>query len=170
MKKSIFVRAMMASASVIMIVGVLLMANLLTTEEERNSINVHINESSQKTLEFKDLCLLPGESCEYTIKLNGERSKQYDLSFDFIDVEEEKTLKDFARVRIDAGGDVICDELLADAFESEDIVASIDFENEKNTEILIVYYLPIDVGNEAKNAEAVFELRLTAKTNEVLYE
>ncbi|MBR2479065.1 MAG: hypothetical protein IKB47_01500 [Clostridia bacterium] len=170
MKKSIFVRAMMASASVIMIVGVLLMANLLTTEEERNSINVHINESSEKTLEFKDLFLLPGESCEYTIKLNGERSKQYDLSFDFIDVEEEKTLKDFARVRIEAGGDVICDELLADAFESENIVASIDFENEKNTEILIVYYLPIDVGNEAKNAEAVFELRLTAKTNEALYE
>lgn len=160
----------MASASVIMIVGVLLMANLLTTEEERNSINVHINESSEKTLEFKDLFLLPGESCEYTIKLNGERSKQYDLSFDFIDVEEEKTLKDFARVRIEAGGDVICDELLADAFESENIVASIDFENEKNTEILIVYYLPIDVGNEAKNAEAVFELRLTAKTNEALYE
>lgn len=160
----------MASASVIIIVGVLLMANLLTTEEERNSINVHINESSEKTLEFKDLFLLPGESCEYTIKLNGERSKQYDLSFDFIDVEEEKTLKDFARVRIEAGGDVICDELLADAFESENIVASIDFENEKNTEILIVYYLPIDVGNEAKNAEAVFELRLTAKTNEALYE
>ena len=144
--------------------------DLLTTEEERNSINVHINESSEKTLEFKDLFLLPGESCEYTIKLNGERSKQYDLSFDFIDVEEEKTLKDFARVRIEAGGDVICDELLADAFESENIVASIDFENEKNTEILIVYYLPIDVGNEAKNAEAVFELRLTAKTNEALYE
>ena len=170
MKKSIFVRAMMASASVIMIVGVLLMANLLTTEEERNSINVHINESSEKTLEFNDLCLLPGESCEYTIKLSGERSKQYDLSLAFTDVDEEKTLKDFVRVRIESGGETVSDELLADAFESEDIVLPIDFENGKNTEILIVYYLPIDVGNEAKNAEAFFELKLTAKTNEVLYE
>jgi hypothetical protein len=26
----------------------------------------------------------------------------------------------------------------------------------------MVYYLPVDIGNEAKNAEAVFELLLTA--------
>ena len=34
----------------------------------------------------------------------------------------------------------------------------------------IVYYLPIDVGNEAKNAVAVFELHLTAYNEEVDHE
>ena len=170
MKKRIFMWIVMTVSSVITIVGIVLMANMMATEEERNAINVYINESTEKTLEFKDLCLLPGESCEYTIKLSGERSKQYDLSLAFTDVDEEKTLKDFVRVRIEAGDETVCDELLADAFKGEDIVLSVDFENGKNTEILIVYYLPIDVGNEAKNAEAFFELKLTAKTNEVLYE
>ena len=36
------------------------------------------------------------------------------------------------------------------------------FGEDKNTEFQIVYYLPIDVGNEAKNAEALFGLMLTA--------
>ena len=170
MKKRIFMWIVMVAASVITITGIVLMAELMATEEERNAINVYINESAEKTLEFKDLCLLPGGSCEYAIKLSGERSKKYDLNLAFTDVDEEKTLKDFVRVRIEAGDETVCDELLADAFKGEDIVLSVDFENGKNTEILIVYYLPIDVGNEAKNAEAFFELKLTAKTNEVLYE
>ena len=37
-----------------------------------------------------------------------------------------------------------------------------DFRENKNTELKVIYYLPLDVGNEAKNAEAIFELQLTA--------
>ena len=48
------------------------------------------------------------------------------------------------------------------AFEKEKIVLPVDFDEGENTELKIVYYLPLDVGNEAKNAEAVFELLLTA--------
>ena len=81
---------------------------------------------------------------------------------DFVDTDEEKTLKKYARVKIVADGEVISDELLADAFEKEKIVLPVDFDDKKNTELKIVYYLPLDVGNEAKNAEAVFELLLTA--------
>ena len=90
------------------------------------------------------------------------KEKQYDLSLDFIETEE-KTLKHFARVQIVANGDVVCDELLATVFEDEDIILPIDFtEDNKSIELKIVYYLPIEIGNEAKNAEAVFELLLTA--------
>ena len=31
-----------------------------------------------------------------------------------------------------------------------------------NTELTVEYYMPIEIGNEAKNAEAHFELHLTA--------
>ena len=65
-------------------------------------------------------------------------------------------------MKIVANGEVISDELLADAFEKEKIVLPVDFDEGENTELKIVYYLPLDVGNEAKNAEAVFELLLTA--------
>jgi hypothetical protein len=65
-------------------------------------------------------------------------------------------------VKIISGDEVICDELLAKVFEDDDIVLPVDFAEDKNTELKIVYYLPVDIGNEAKNAEAVFELLLTA--------
>ena len=44
-------------------------------------------------------------------------------------------------------------------FEAENINLPVDFSEGKNTELKITYYLPIDIGNEAKNAEAIFELR-----------
>ena len=61
-----------------------------------------------------------------------------------------------------ANGNVVCDELLADAIEDDNIVFPVDFEANDKNEIKIVYYLPLDVGNEAKKAEAQFELILTA--------
>ena len=75
---------------------------------------------------------------------------------------EEGTLKHYARVKILANDEVLHDELLATAFENDNIVIPIDFRKDKNTELKIVYYLPLEVGNEAKNTEAVFELQLTA--------
>ena len=87
--------------------------------------------------------------------------KKYDLSLDFVEIGN-KSLKNFAYVKIISNGDVVCDKLLATVFEDQDVVLPVDFNEGKNTEITIVYYLPIDVGNEAKNAEAAFELLLTA--------
>ena len=49
--------------------------------------------------------------------------------------------------------------------EDEKITLSVDFAAEKNAELKIVYYLPLDVGNEAKNAEGMFELQFTASAD-----
>ena len=75
---------------------------------------------------------------------------------------KEKTLKNFARVKIISNGETVHDELLASAFDSEDLKLTVNFAKKRNTELSIVYYLPIEVGNEAKNAEADFEIHLTA--------
>ena len=71
-------------------------------------------------------------------------------------------MKNYARVKIFANGEVVSDEQLADAFENEKIILPVDFDEGKNTELKIVYYLPLEVGNEAKKAEAFFELLLKA--------
>jgi hypothetical protein len=57
---------------------------------------------------------------------------------------------------------VVYDDLLVNTLEDKNILFSVDFREDKNTEFRIVYYLPIDVGNEAKNAEALFGLMLKA--------
>lgn len=161
MPKSKLMRIILVAGSVLIIVGVSLMGWMLETEDERGVIEVKLEDGKTESLAFEDLTLVPGEECEYIIQLEKTSASKYDIELDFVETEE-KTLKNYARVKIVANGEVISDELLADAFEKEKIVLSVDFDNGKNTELKVVYYLPIDVGNEAKKAEAVFELLLTA--------
>ena len=161
MPKSNLMRIILIVGSVLIIVGVSLMTWMLVTEDDRNNIEVNLSDGKTEAIAFEALSLVPGEQCEYTVTLKSEQAKKYDLTLDFVETEE-KTLKHYARVKIIANGETVCDELLADAFEKDDIVLPVDFSEGKNIELTIVYYLPIDVGNEAKRAEAVFELLLTA--------
>lgn len=161
MPKSKLMRIILIAGSTLIIVGVSLMGWMLATEDERDVIEVKLDNGKTESLIFEDLTLVPGEECEYTIQLKKSGVSKYNMKLDFVEIEE-KTLKNYARVKIVTNGEIICDELLATVFESENIALPVDFDEEKNTELKIVYYLPIEVGNEAKNAEAVFELLLTA--------
>lgn len=162
MPKSKLMRIILIAGSVLIIVGVSLMGWMLATEDERGVIEVKLEDGKTESLAFEDLTLVPGEECEYIIKLEKSGASKYDLELDFVDTDEEKTLKNYARVKILANGEVVSDELLADAFENEKIILPVDFDEGKNTELKIVYYLPLEVGNEAKKAEAFFELLLKA--------
>ena len=162
MPKSNLMRIILIAGSVLIIVGVSLMGWMLATEDERGVIEVKLEEGKTESLVFEDLSLVPGEECEYTVQLKKTSTSKYDLELDFVDIDDEKTLKNYVRVKIVIDSEVIFDQLLADAFENEKIVLPVDFKKGENTELKIVYYLPLDVGNEAKNSEAVFELLLTA--------
>lgn len=161
MTRSLFMRIVLIVSSALIIVGCSLMGWMMATEDERNAMEVKLSDGATETIEFEALGLIPGEQCEYTVVLKSDNADKYDLTLDFVETEE-KTLKNFAKVKILAGDTVVCDELLANVFEGEDIVLSVDFESKENTELTIVYYMPIEVGNEAKNAEACFNLVLTA--------
>ncbi len=161
MPKSKLIRILLIVGSVLIIVGVSLIGWMQATEEERNVIQVHLEDGKTQSVAFENLSLIPGEACEYTVKLEKSGGDPYELKLDFVETKEG-ALKNFARVKLIANGETVCDELLATIFESEDITLSVDIGEKKNTELNIVYYLPIEIGNEAKNAEAIFELLLTA--------
>ena len=161
MSKIQLTRIILIVGSVLIIVGTLLTTWMLTTEEDRNNIEINLSDKTTEAIKFESLRLVPGEQCEYIITLKRDNADEYDLMLDFVETEE-KTLKNYVRVKIIANVETVCDELLADAFEKDNIVLPINFDEKKNSEIKIVYYLPIEVGNEAKNAEAVFELLVTA--------
>ena len=163
MPKSKLMRIILIAASALIVVGVSIWGWIAATEEERNVIEIKLRSGETESVRFEDLSLVPGEQFEYTLKLEKERASQYDLSLVFVELEE-KTLKNFAYVKIISNdGTVVYDELLADAFARErSIDLSVDFRENKNTELKVIYYLPLEVGNEAKNAEAIFELQLTA--------
>ena len=161
MPRSKLMRIILIGGSMLILVGVALMGWMYTNGDEKGEIVVKLEDGITELVEFEQLSLVPGEECEYTVKLKKKDQDKYKLKLDFNETEE-KTLKNFARVKILSNGERVYDELLATAFENDEIILPVDFAEEKNTELKIVYYLPLDVGNEAKNAEAIFELLLTA--------
>lgn len=154
-------RIMMLLVSVLLLGGAVLLGWLAATEEERHEMKVNLDSEETQTIRFDALSLIPGESCEYTVSLRGDRAQSYDVHLDFTETQE-KTLKNYARVAITVNGETVCDELLATAFERDDIKFSAVFEDEKSVDLKITFYLPLEVGNEAKNAEALFDLLITA--------
>ena len=149
----------------------------LTTREKREKEidGVHYKfvtrEDFEKALENDELL----EHAEYNGNLYGtpagpvkemlDNGDKFDLSLDFAELRESP-LKNFLRVKIVTNDTVVYDELLADAFVDEPLVLPVDFTESKNIVLRIIYSLPEDVGNEAKNAEALFELIITASTEE----
>ena len=154
-------RTVLIAASALILIGVALMGWMLSNRDAKSEIVVRLADGKTELVEFEKLSLVPGEQCEYTVRLKKTDIDRYHLKLDFMETEE-KTLKNFARVKILSGSACIYDELLATAFEDDGIGFSVDFAKEQNTELKIVYYLLLDVGNEAKNAEAIFELLFTA--------
>ena len=163
-------RTIMAVLGATMIfIGVMLWNTMKNTEDERNNIEVYLYDGKTQVIEFESLSLVPGDECGYRVVLKDEHDDQYKLELDFRQ-GEESTLQNFARVKFVSSGVVIYDDLLANAIENDDMVLNVDFEKNKNTVIDIIYYLPIETGNEAKNAVAVFELYLEASNEEVDHE
>lgn len=162
MSKSKLMRSVLIIGSILIIVGVALMMWLLATEDERNNvIKISLDAGDSKPIEFEALCLLPGDECEYEVELIKGTTSTFYIDFNFVETGEG-TLKDYARVKVISAGNTLYDALLADAIDRENILFPVDFDKDQNTKFKVVYYLPIDVGNEAKNAEANFELILTA--------
>ena len=162
MTNSKFMRMALIPMSTLIIVGVLLFMYVMAVTEDREIIKIDLTEKRTQKVVFETLALVPGQSCEYNVAFASKPAKKYDLQLDFHE-NVEKNLKDFAYVRIESSnGEVIVDDLLATVFESEPIALSVDFEEEKNTELNIRYYLPLSVGNEAQGAEALFELNIIA--------
>lgn len=161
MPKSKLMRIILITGSLLIIIGVSLMTWMLATEDDRTVIRVSLDDGESKPIKFDALSLVPGDECEYSVKLVEGGSDEYDLKFDFVETGDG-ALKNYARVKIIVQGNVVYDDLLANSLENENISLPVDFDEGKNTEFQIVYYLPIDVGNEAKNAEALFGLLLTA--------
>ena len=162
MKSNKIMRVLLALSSLLLLAGILLTALIYHEKENKDVIKVKLSGGETETVNVEALSLTPGDSCEYTLELEDDNFAKYDLKLKFVDSAPEKTLKDYARVKIVSGETVVYDELLAKAFQNDKFVLPVDLNTGKNAKLKIVYYLPLEVGNEAKNAEASFKLLLTA--------
>lgn len=161
--KKTIINIMLIVMCVMILLGVGLSVYFLTAD--KHIIKVGIEPDTTKSIRFEELHLRPGESCEYTLSLSSEYEQAYRLSVCFEDQDPALTLKNYAYVRMETDGEVLCDDRLSEMFEGETIELMLDFTDGETNDIKIIYYMPEDVGNEAQSTEANFKLFVTA-TNE----
>lgn len=145
---------------ILIIIGLILMWWSLASANNKDVIKISVEDGLNQSVTFENLSMVPGDSCAYTLRLSSKYADRYTLYLDFEELEE-KTLKEFAYVRLQSDGQIIYDQLLKDAFVDDTISIPVDL-TQGHEEIEVIYYLPIEVGNEAKNAEAIFQLLITA--------
>ena len=133
---------------------------------DRGSDTIEVDLGKGGNVDFEDLAMLPGESTEYKIKLKGEVEAECDITLKFKEKGDNNTLKNFVYVRIEYEDEVVCDELLADVLDGKRIKLDGDFRDGKRDIIKITYYMPIEVENEAENAEADFSLQISVVNEE----
>ena len=162
MNKKTLSRVAMIMSSILIFILIFIFCFVAFPSSRKDVIKIKLSDGETECVRFESLAMVPGDSCDYNIKLlrdGGNRG--YNLYVKFVELED-RNLKNFARVKILSGDEIVYDSLLAEAFADGELVLPIDFQNGNNTEFKVSCYLPLEIGNEAKNAEAVFELQLTA--------
>lgn len=162
MKKNID-NILLICLGVAIIVAALFSAYLLTADQQR-MIRLVIEPEGAYMVSFENLSMIPGEPVNYTLVLEDELSENYHVCLQFVEREEaeETTLKFFTDVTIEVDGEVLCNQSLDQLFKGEQIDFVVALSQEDKKEISICYYMPEDVGNEAQNAKAEFDLLVTA--------
>ena len=147
-------------SSALILVGVALSVYFLVVSNGGDVIKIELEAGKDGEVVFDDLCMVPGEETGYTLELMYKGKADCKIKLDFNE-RAAGTLKNYAYVRIEAGGEVIYEKLLADALAEEAFDFPYELKEGEPQTIDIIYYMPESVGNEAADAEADFELLIT---------
>lgn len=136
--------------------------NIFNRNDGNHSVNVELEIGEGETVPFEKLGLVPGDSVTYDLYLSTSDGPTKTIYLEFYEIQDSP-LKDFVRVRILVNDEEICDELLGDLMDSGKIDFNMDLSVGDECKVTLVYYMPTEVGNEAANAEAWFDLCITAQ-------
>ena len=145
--------------AVLILCGVILTLLLMNDRVRGNVFDIGLD-GNISPIEFEGLKMVPGDSVEYKLAFKGRDAKEYNVNLNFADVDPDGTLKNFIRVKILSGETELYDELLADAMDGKTLGLKVNFKKAENTELKLVYYMPLEVGNEAKLATSDFRLNI----------
>ena len=151
-------------SSVLILAGSLFAGYLIDyTEERGNTTKIDFDEKhNTETVEFRDMLLHPGETIEHTVSLTNEIEGKCKITIDFNEHKPEvyaNELQNYVYVTIVMDGKELCrDVLLKDLFEKKFEPIECKLDSKKPLDIKISYHMPLDVGNEAAQTDAFFDL------------
>ena len=69
MFKNKFMRVILVAGCALILIGTSLIGWMMSNRDGKSEITVQLSEGKTELVEFENLALVPGEQCEYTVKL-----------------------------------------------------------------------------------------------------
>lgn len=161
-----FKRVWLVVLSLIILLGVALTIWMLLARRNNDNIKVRVEIDDiniPKRVEINDYVLVPGYENEYVLSVTADKPGDYDVTFSFVEKgNKDNILKENLYVLIEYDGDVICNDKLSELFD-ENSEIQMELKRHRGQEIKVVYYIPIEVGNEIQGQVIDFDLYITAK-------
>ncbi len=140
------------------------MTYMIVTWKNDDFLKISIKSGKPQNVEFTDLALIPGSVNEYKLRVITDKKSEYDITFDFQNLADAvDALDDNLYVKIEYGGRIYYEDKLAAFYENNDCAFTVDLTDNYYTDILLTYYIPIEVGNEIQGCVADFNLQVTAQ-------
>ena len=152
--------------SLMILLGVALVIWVLLAKRNGDNIKVKVEIEEinvPKRVDINDYILVPGYENEYTLTVTADKPGDYDVTFSFVEKgNEDNILKENLYILIEYDGDVICNDKLSELFDVNSEI-QMELKRHRGQEIKVVYYIPIEVGNEIQGQVVDFDLYITAK-------
>lgn len=144
-------------------------AYMLWHAKDRDSaISVGLGETSE-IVEFHNLEMHPGDSLEFDIELTHEVEGECKLSLDFIDsapATVTNNLKNYIKVILIFNGSKVYEDDVTNAIDKDLAPIMCELDDKVPVKMTVIFMMPIEVGNEAENAEAFIDLSITASNED----
>lgn len=129
-------------------------------DEFKETVTVTEGGVTEETLTVRGLSLVPGQSQDYEIGLRCMASGSYYISFEFVE-KVDGGMKEFVYLTITSGDESVYSGELAPLLDTG---VRIGFDGYLDADdpltIKITYKMPIEIGNEARNTFADFDVNL----------
>ena len=159
--QNVVMRVVLIVACIMLVVGAAVTGYMLLNLDSRDIIDVELDEHGSAVLELSSEGIKPGDTVEYVMAIDSELPGTCILTLDFEEIEKG-ALKDYLYVTVEVEGETLCEVLLSELLESDEPLSTpCKVSKKEDLEIKVKYSLPLETGNEAKNASVDYLLHIT---------
>ena len=164
MKKQI-VTLMILAIALCGIAAVVLMNHLESAKGKfETDLSIEKDGVTSDKLEVEHLALVPGSKTEYTVNMTCRIEGNYDLTLTFEQVKESP-LKDYVIIEVLHEDEILETALLCDVLAGEPLLSRCYLSPQDSSRLTIRFRMPEDVGDDAKNLTADFDIDLKIAIN-----
>ncbi len=127
-----------------------------------NEQTIVLNEQPQTEMEVNLSGICPGMSMSYKIHLKANEGDYFDITLDFTKTGTD-SLAQFVDVEVRLGGEKIESAKLSEYLNGKQVAFPLEYDDTSEIDIEIVYSMGLEVGDDAQNTTADFNIVLSAK-------